>query len=224
LAESVRLSIQSGERGLVFAHATAALAQVLMAQGKFEAARSRLREGCDTVRGTENPPGDTFMLEAAAGWLASAGMLPAAVEAWAAADVYRADHRWPVVPEEEKTLRRSWAAAREALGTVRFEMLWATGRARDVQEALDLAMVAVEAADLQDLPAPTSVRRGRFKLTPREQQVLALVASGMSDGEIARSLVISKKTVSVHVANIKAKLGASSRVEVATIALRESLT
>jgi DNA-binding NarL/FixJ family response regulator len=94
---------------------------------------------------------------------------------------------------------------------------------RGVQEALELAMVAVEAADLQDLPAPTPARRGRFNLTPREQEVLALVASGMSDGEIASSLVISKKTASVHVANIKAKLGASSRVEVATIALRESL-
>jgi predicted ATPase/DNA-binding CsgD family transcriptional regulator len=224
LAESVRLSIQSGERGLVFAHATAALTQALTAQGKLEAARSRLREGCDTVRGTENPPGDTFLLEAAAGWLASAGMLPAAVEAWAAADAYRTNHRWPVIPEEDKIRRRSWAATREALGTVRFEMLWAIGRSRDVQEALDIAMVAVEAADLQDLPAPTPARRGRFNLTPREQEVLALVASGMSDGEIATSLVISKKTASVHVANIKAKLGASSRVEVATIALRESRT
>jgi predicted ATPase/DNA-binding CsgD family transcriptional regulator len=225
LAESVRLSIESGERGLVFAHATAALAQALTALGKLQAARSRLREGGDTIGGAENPPGATYMLEAAAGWLASAGMLPAAVEAWAAAAAYRTDHRWPVVPEEGKSRRRSWAAAREALGTVRFEMLWAVGRSRDVQEALDLAMAAVEAADLQDLPtAPTPARRGRFDLTPREQEVLALVASGMSDGEIARSLVISKKTVSVHVANIKAKLGASSRVEVATIALRESLT
>jgi predicted ATPase/DNA-binding CsgD family transcriptional regulator len=224
LAESVRLSIESGDRGVVFAHATAALAQALTAQGKLEAARSRLREGGGTVRGMENPPGDTFMLEAAAAWLASAGMLPAAVEAWAAADAYRTGHRWPGVPEEEKTRRRSWAATREALGTVRFEMLWAIGRSRDVQEALDIAMVAVEAADLQDLPAPTPARRGRFNLTPREQEVLALVASGMSDGEIATSLVISKKTASVHVANIKAKLGASSRVEVATIALRESLT
>jgi DNA-binding CsgD family transcriptional regulator len=221
LAESVRLSIDSGDKGAVFAHATAALAQALTAQGELEAARSRLREGGGTFRGAENPPGDTLMLEAAAGWLASAGMLPAAVEAWAAADAYRTNHRWPVVPEEEKT-RRSWAAAREALGTVRFEMLWAVGRSRDVQEALDLAMVAVGAADLQDLPTPTPARRGRFNLTPREQQVLALVASGMSDGEIATSLVISKKTASVHVANIKAKLGASSRVEIATISLRES--
>jgi predicted ATPase/DNA-binding CsgD family transcriptional regulator len=225
LAESVRLSIESGERGLVFAHATAALAQALTAQGKLEAARSRLREGGGAVRGAENPPGDAFMLEAAAGWLASAGMLPAAVEAWAAADAYRTDHRWPVVPAEEKAHRRWWAATREALGTVRFEMLWAIGRRRDMQEALDLAMAAVGAADLQGLPAaPPPARRGRLNLTPREQQVLALVASGMSDGEIATSLVISKKTVSVHVANIKAKLGASSRVEVATIALRESLT
>jgi DNA-binding CsgD family transcriptional regulator len=206
LAESVRLSIESGDRGGIFAHATAALAQALTAQGKLEAARSRLREGGAAIRGIENPLGDSFLLEAAAGWLASAGMLPVAVAAWAAADAYRTDHRWPVVPEEEKTRRRSWAATRQALGTVRFEMLWATGRSRDVQEALDLAMAAVEAADLQGLPAPTPARRGRFDLTPREQQVLALVASGMSDGEIATALVISKKTVSVHVANIKAKL------------------
>jgi predicted ATPase/DNA-binding CsgD family transcriptional regulator len=224
LAESVRLSLESGERGVTFAHATAALAQALTAQGKLDAARSRLRAGGDTIRRAENPPADTFLLEAAAGWLASAGMLPAAVEAWAAADVYRTGHRWPLEPEEQKTRRRSWAASREALGTVRFEMLWAAGRSRDVQEALDLAMVAVEAADLRQLPAPTPGRRGRFNLTPREQQVLALVASGMSDEEIATSLVISKKTASVHVANIKAKLGASSRVQVATIALRESLT
>jgi len=224
LAESVRLSLESGERGLVFAHATAALAQALTAQGKLDAARSRLRSGGDTIRRAENPPADTFMLEAAAGWLASAGLLPVAVEAWAAADAYRTGHRWPLVLEEAQTRRRSWAASREALGTVRFEMLWAAGRSRDVQEALDLAMAAVEAADLRQLPAPTPGRRGRFNLTPREQQVLALVASGMSDGEIATSLVISKKTASVHVANIKAKLGASSRVQVATIALRESLT
>ena len=224
LAESVRLSIESGERALVFAHATAALTQALTAQGKLEAARSRLREGSGAVRGAENPPGDSFMVEAAGGWLASAGMLPAAVEAWGAADTYRTDHRWPAIPEEQRTRRRLWAATREALGTVRFETRWAIGRSRDVREALELAMVAVEAADLQDLPAPTPSRRGRFNLTPREQEVLALVASGMSDGQIATALVISKKTASVHVANIKAKLGASSRVEVATIALRESPT
>jgi DNA-binding NarL/FixJ family response regulator len=83
----------------------------------------------------------------------------------------------------------------------------------------------VEATDLDALSTqPVEPRRrGRFDLTPREQEVLALVAAGMTDGEIAESLVISKKTASVHVAHIKSKLGASTRVEIATIALREHL-
>jgi predicted ATPase/DNA-binding CsgD family transcriptional regulator len=223
LAESARLSIESGDRGPVFAQATAALAEALTAQGQLEAARSRLGEGGGTLRGMQNPLGAAFMVEAAAVWLASVGVLPAAVEAWAAADAYRTDHPRPLVAEEQSSRRRSWSATREALGTVRFELHWDIGGSRDVREALEIAMAAVEAADLGDLPALTPTRPRRFKLTPREQEVLALVASGMSDGEIATSLVISKKTVSVHVASIKTKLGASSRVEIATIALRESL-
>ena len=55
--------------------------------------------------------------------------------------------------------------------------------------------------------------RGRHDLTPREHEVLALVADGRTDGEIAEALVISKKTASVHVASIKAKLGAGSRAK-----------
>jgi DNA-binding NarL/FixJ family response regulator len=121
-----------------------------------------------------------------------------------------------------KAHRRSWATIREALGTVRFEMLWNEGGTRGLREAVETALAAVDATDLQALPAePRPSSKERFDLTPREQEVLALVASGMSDGEIAEQLVISKKTASVHVANIKAKLGASSRVEVATIAVRE---
>ncbi|TFV68879.1 helix-turn-helix transcriptional regulator, partial [Blastococcus sp. CT_GayMR20] len=48
-------------------------------------------------------------------------------------------------------------------------------------------------------------------LTPREIQVLSLVASGDSNRDIARELFISEKTASVHVSNILAKLGAHSR-------------
>jgi DNA-binding CsgD family transcriptional regulator len=52
-------------------------------------------------------------------------------------------------------------------------------------------------------------------LTARETEVAALVAEGLSNGEIGRRLYISTKTASVHVSNILAKLGMSSRAEIA---------
>jgi pimeloyl-ACP methyl ester carboxylesterase/DNA-binding NarL/FixJ family response regulator len=56
------------------------------------------------------------------------------------------------------------------------------------------------------------------RLTPREGTVLRLLAAGRSDGEIAEELRITRKTASVHVSNIKGKLGAASRVETALLA------
>jgi DNA-binding NarL/FixJ family response regulator len=60
-------------------------------------------------------------------------------------------------------------------------------------------------------------------LTHREAEVLALVAQGRSNGEIGKRLFISTKTVSVHVSNILAKLGASGRTEAAALARRKGL-
>ena len=52
-------------------------------------------------------------------------------------------------------------------------------------------------------------------------EVLRLVARGRSNGEIGSELFISTKTASVHVSNILAKLGVSSRTEAAAVALRQ---
>ncbi|MCU0283068.1 MAG: response regulator transcription factor [Candidatus Nanopelagicales bacterium] len=52
-------------------------------------------------------------------------------------------------------------------------------------------------------------------LTPREREVLGLVAAGRSNGQIAEALFISVKTASVHVSNILAKLGVPSRTAAA---------
>jgi len=60
-------------------------------------------------------------------------------------------------------------------------------------------------------------------LTPREIEVLRLVAAGNSNGEIGSALFISTKTASVHVSNILAKLGVSGRGEAAALAYKLGL-
>lgn len=59
----------------------------------------------------------------------------------------------------------------------------------------------------QDLPEPT----GKTELTPRELEVLRLVAAGMSNGGIGDALFITEGTVKIHVHHILSKLGVESR-------------
>jgi predicted ATPase/DNA-binding CsgD family transcriptional regulator len=63
-----------------------------------------------------------------------------------------------------------------------------------------------------------------FGLTPRERQVLAALAEGHTNREIAASLYMAEKTASVHVSRILAKLGVRSRTEAAAVAHRLALT
>ena len=64
---------------------------------------------------------------------------------------------------------------------------------------------------------------GHAALTEREREVLALVAEGLTNAAIADRLVVSVHTVRNHVANLSAKLGASSKLEALAIAVREGL-
>ena len=62
-----------------------------------------------------------------------------------------------------------------------------------------------------------------LKLTDREQEVLTLLAEGLSNAAISERLVVSVHTVRNHVANLANKLGAHSRLEVLSIAMRKGL-
>ncbi len=64
---------------------------------------------------------------------------------------------------------------------------------------------------------------GGAELTEREREILDLLAKGMSNADIAQQLTISVHTVRNHVANLSAKLGAHSKLEVLAIAVREGL-
>ena len=87
------------------------------------------------------------------------------------------------------------------------------------RELLDLARrarVAVDEPSPEASAAPTALHG----LTEREREVLALIAVGRTYAEIARTLMISDKTVSTHVSHLLAKTGTASRVELARLVHR----
>jgi DNA-binding CsgD family transcriptional regulator/tetratricopeptide (TPR) repeat protein len=112
-------------------------------------------------------------------------------------------------------------------------VLRATGdsvRAREVADVARAAARKLGAAPLLGELRAQGAGAGRrtaegptTALTPREQEVLALVAQGRSNREVAGQLYISTKTVSVHVSNVLAKLGVGGRTEAVAVARRRGL-
>jgi DNA-binding CsgD family transcriptional regulator len=113
-------------------------------------------------------------------------------------------------------------AARSALATAEeLGSHWLTAEVRGLAERgrLDLrAPGSTEPAGPAD-PAPEDP----FGLTPRERQVLALVAEGATNRQIGQALYMAEKTASVHVSRILTKLGVQGRTEAAAVAHRQHL-
>jgi DNA-binding NarL/FixJ family response regulator/tetratricopeptide (TPR) repeat protein len=127
-------------------------------------------------------------------------------------------------PLEEARARLALASVQAACGSPL--ALSSARAARDALERLGARRDADQAAALlRDLGAGgrTAVRGERGELTVREREVLALVAAGLSNAEIADRLVIAPKTAEHHVSRVLAKLGVRSRAEAAAQAVREGL-
>jgi DNA-binding CsgD family transcriptional regulator len=128
---------------------------------------------------------------------------------------------------EHGTLEAAAAPLREAhaiAAGIGAGLLVATLEALARRRRLDLAprptrQPAPVPADADDEP----VADDPFGLTSREREVLALVAEGYTNKRIADTLFISPSTAGVHVSNILGKLGAATRTEAATMAVRLGL-
>jgi len=98
-------------------------------------------------------------------------------------------------------------------------------KARETARRLGAEPLLAELRNVGGQPARRTGQGGTVghALTARESEILKLVADGRTNGEIGKQLFISTKTVSVHVSNILAKLGASGRTEAAAIGRRTGL-
>jgi predicted ATPase/DNA-binding CsgD family transcriptional regulator len=137
-----------------------------------------------------------------------------------AADQGFADLGHAVEPLESRLADSDRERLRAAMGAEAFEAEYAAGRALELAQVLD-AVGRIDAAARQP-PVAVSGETASV-LTPRELDVLRLVAQGLSNQDIALRLVLSEHTVKRHLANILRKLGLSSRTAAASWGVRTGL-
>jgi DNA-binding NarL/FixJ family response regulator len=109
---------------------------------------------------------------------------------------------------------------RAKLSVAEFEAEQEKGRSLSMEQAIEYAL---------NLPfgPPRLPQKGlepSQELTEREREVVTLIARGLSNGEIADELVLSKRTVEHHIANILSGLGFTNRVQIVRWAMENGLT
>jgi non-specific serine/threonine protein kinase len=183
----------------------------------------RLRVGLRDRRGIAE------CLEIVAVACAAYAAWPQAARLLGAAAGLRASIAAPVPPHIRESHARTLATVRAALGA-RYDVESSAGRAMTLEEAVDEALGARPAAETA---AP---KRARWRamaegaaastvapLTPRERQVTALVARGLTNAQIAAELCIGTRTAETHVAAVLRKLGIASREQVGSWAIEQRL-
>jgi DNA-binding CsgD family transcriptional regulator len=136
-----------------------------------------------------------------------------------AADQALSDMRHVLEPLEARLAELDRQQLRASMGAAAFEAEYAAGRALGLAGVL----AGLRPRDAARQPRAAESSRAASVLTPRELDVLKLVAQGLSNPDIARRLVLSEHTVHRHVANIFRKLSLSSRAAATAWAVRTGL-
>jgi predicted ATPase/DNA-binding CsgD family transcriptional regulator len=126
----------------------------------------------------------------------------------------------PIEPAYRAAHGRGVDAARASLGEPAFAAAWGAGAALSLEQAVAEATAIAALRPNAASDAPSSRQGTPFDLTPRELDVLRLLADGRSDKEIGAALFISHRTAMNHVSRILAKLDVPSRAVAAREATR----
>jgi ATP/maltotriose-dependent transcriptional regulator MalT len=208
--EAVEAARRSGN-GLRLSIALIGLAQLRIKQRRISEALEFLAESLRLAQSIDLHFGMADAVTGIAAVAGRAGHYEDAIRLLAVATRIRDDLSSSLL-FHETLYRRTLDASRRWVDSGRYLTLTEEGQRLSLEAALDLADVVVARVRSGAVPGET------FGLSAREQEVLAILAQGKSNPEIAAALSISRKTVAVHVSNILAKLGVANRSAAAALA------
>lgn len=197
------------------------LGHVHLHLGNADRAGSLFHESMALQQAQQNTFGMTEGLIGFAALAAARDLPAAAARLLAAATASGWDSRTPEWPATRMDYEQTLALARARLGEAEFQAEQAAGEMLSLGQAVEFALNLPAGAAAAPLQAG---REPAQSLTGREREVAALVALGRSNGEIADELVLSKRTVEKHIANILSKLALSSRAQIVRWAIEHGLT
>ncbi len=185
-------------------------------RGDIAAAENAERESLRLKRSTEDRLGIAVSLEALAWMCVETDVERAARLLGAAAGLFeRIQTSTEALPGLHVHHLACVERARAFLGPEGYDALHQEGAAIGPLAAIDLALSEAAPSPVRRARSQTRGATVRTGLTKRELEIAGLVAKGLSNQEIATSLVISKRTAETHVEHILVKLGFSNRNQVA---------
>jgi predicted ATPase/DNA-binding CsgD family transcriptional regulator len=189
--------------------------------GDLPEALAHYRESLRYWEGIEDLGSVAICLEAIASAICGLGDARRAALLLGSAQKRREDADYPMPERVLGSFGGIVAGIHSCLGPAAFTETWLAGRALSFEAAV---AEAYRADPRERGAAARSEDPGaRIGLTPRELDVLRLVAEGRSDREIGEALFIGTRTVETHVANLFVKLGVNARAEAAAVGVRRGL-
>jgi predicted ATPase/DNA-binding CsgD family transcriptional regulator len=220
--ESLSLSRQMGDKDAV-ARSLNTLGRVAFCRGDRRTAASLHAESLTIFRGLGEKLGIAQTLERLGVAVSTAP--EQAVRLFAAADALRANIGAVMPPYDRGDYDAVLTSARSTLGEKAFAIAWAAGRAMAADRAADYAITLNEAfaSPGRDGMRKSATKKPGDLLAPREREIAALVAQGLSNRAIATRLTISERTAEAHIQHILNKLRGRSRSQIAAWAVQHGL-
>ncbi len=191
--------------------------------GRYQDAAAHLREGLQTALRTGARARQLDDLDCCGYLCAMTGRCAEAVTVWAAVVVLQGREGFsvpshPDLPEGWFQRQEPLREARRALGPDRARAAGERGKAMSLATAAEYALMLTAAS-----PQPPAAAPGTEALSPRERELVTLVARGHTDAQIAGQLYISARTVSSHLDRIRDKTGCRRRADLTRFALSAGL-